>query len=260
MGIDPKEKLTIRIPKWGKHQHKMKGKKTTRDWVAISTRLVHDPDFFNLTIEQRYLWLMLLCHAGAVGVEYEWGEDDVGVLFDLSASDARVLFKLRRSADFQPFINQGLIEIESKKTPLHNSTEHNKTEKKQKKKPDAAKAASPPSRFDDFWNAYPKKVAKKAAASAWKKHNAKADQIIADVQRRKVGHRGWLDDGGKYIPNPATYLNQERWTDEIEPPKATPRKLPTDDAGLLKLAQELKVPTRGKSTWQLKKDIEARLN
>ena len=71
-------------------------------------------------------------------------------------------------------------------------------------------------RFSDFWSAYPKKVAKPDAERAWNKLNANDDlveRIIEDVDRRKTGTE-WIKDNGRYIPYPATYLNQHRWEDE----------------------------------------------
>jgi len=26
----------------------------------------------------------------------------------------------------------------------------------------------------------------------------------------------WIEENGKYIPHPATWLNQKRWTDEVQ--------------------------------------------
>lgn len=71
-----------------------------------------------------------------------------------------------------------------------------------------------PSRFDEFWSVYPLKEAKADARKAWRTRNcdAKADQIIADVKRRKLKHKRWLDG---FIPHPATYLRGERWGDAI---------------------------------------------
>lgn len=71
------------------------------------------------------------------------------------------------------------------------------------------------SRFADFWSTYPRKVGKKPAREKWKakKLDNMADQIINDVRERAARDRKWLDG---YAPNPATYLAQERWTDEIE--------------------------------------------
>jgi hypothetical protein len=70
--------------------------------------------------------------------------------------------------------------------------------------------------FDTFWAAFPKKVGKDAAWRAWQKRRPDAGllaQMIAalDWQCRQDG---WLREGGRYVPNPATWLNAGRWQDE----------------------------------------------
>ena len=72
------------------------------------------------------------------------------------------------------------------------------------------------SRFDEFWTEYPRREAKAQALKTWKSKNLDvlADQIIADVKRRKAEHGAWLDG---FVPHASTYLNGERWTDEINP-------------------------------------------
>jgi hypothetical protein len=71
-------------------------------------------------------------------------------------------------------------------------------------------------RFDEFWQAYPKKVAKPKARQLWlkviKKHNR---QMLIDAAR------SYADDPKRdpdFTLNPTTWLSQERWTDE--PPQA----------------------------------------
>ena len=69
--------------------------------------------------------------------------------------------------------------------------------------------------FADFWKAYPNKTGKGAAETAWKKIKAPADTlalILAALAKQKTSDQ-WRKDGGQYIPNPATYLNQRRWED-----------------------------------------------
>ena len=68
------------------------------------------------------------------------------------------------------------------------------------------------SRFDDFWEEYPRKEGKKAARTAWKNHKHRAEEIIADVRKRKQFHYVWRDG---FVPLPTSYLNGERWDDEI---------------------------------------------
>jgi uncharacterized protein YdaU (DUF1376 family) len=78
-----------------------------------------------------------------------------------------------------------------------------------------------PESFIVFWNAYPKKVAKPQALKSWLRISPNEDtvtQIIQDVTKRKASE-DWTKDQGKYIPNPSTYLNNQRWTDLFEIPE-----------------------------------------
>lgn len=73
-------------------------------------------------------------------------------------------------------------------------------------------------RFDTFWNAYPKKVAKGQAEKVFEK--LKPDEslmsiILSAVENQKKSEQ-WLKDGGQFIPNPATWLNGKRWEDEVK--------------------------------------------
>lgn len=85
--------------------------------------------------------------------------------------------------------------------------------------------------FDAFWSAYPTKVGKKPARKAfevalkkapksdlWKKEkftdvSCFVASIVRGIFRRINLDRQWKDG---FIPNPTTYLNQERWEDEIQ--------------------------------------------
>ena len=71
-----------------------------------------------------------------------------------------------------------------------------------------------PDRFREFWEAYPKKRDRKKARDAWKRKrlDSRADQIIADVKRRVRNDDQWLKG---YVPHATTYINGERWEDEI---------------------------------------------
>ena len=71
--------------------------------------------------------------------------------------------------------------------------------------------------FTFFWTSYPRKVSKEEAKKAWAKLKPNAgliEQIVEDVKRRTKFDPDWLEEGGKFIPYPATYLNRKRWEDE----------------------------------------------
>lgn len=80
----------------------------------------------------------------------------------------------------------------------------------------SAKAAADES-FDAFWRLYPKKVSKKDAIKAWAKIEPdKHPEIMQGLARHRVCDQ-WIKDQGQYIPNAATWLNAERWEDEVRP-------------------------------------------
>lgn len=71
--------------------------------------------------------------------------------------------------------------------------------------------------FDRFYEAYPRKVGKPAAIKAFAKckaDEALVDQMIAAIEEQKQSAQ-WMKDGGQFIPHPATWLNNERWTDSV---------------------------------------------
>lgn len=72
--------------------------------------------------------------------------------------------------------------------------------------------------FSDFWSAYPKKIGKGAAEKAWEKVPPDSlPAILASIAVQRASPQ-WTKDGGQFVPNPATWLNQRRWEDS--PPEA----------------------------------------
>lgn len=90
------------------------------------------------------------------------------------------------------------------------------------------KPYSPLEAFELFWNLYPKKNGKKPSSEKFLKLIEKspelAEVIINDLIARKQTTT-WTKDNGKYVPNATTYLNQERWQDELELPQHSELKL-----------------------------------
>ena len=66
--------------------------------------------------------------------------------------------------------------------------------------------------FEKFWKAYPKKVGKKKVQDKFDANNFPIDLIMKNIELQKKSEQ-WQNQ--QYIPNPETYLNQERWTDEV---------------------------------------------
>jgi hypothetical protein len=74
--------------------------------------------------------------------------------------------------------------------------------------------------FETFWTAYPKKVGKQAAWKAFSRVKEPVESLVTAIERQKCSTQ-WSKDAGQYIPNPATWLNGERWGDELDTPPQT---------------------------------------
>lgn len=70
--------------------------------------------------------------------------------------------------------------------------------------------------FDEFWSAYPKKVAKEQAKAKWSKLNADDQKAAIEDVKVRSGSEQWTKDGGQFIPHPSTYLNQRRWESVVD--------------------------------------------
>lgn len=72
--------------------------------------------------------------------------------------------------------------------------------------------------FDEFWGAYPRKVAKAQALKAWEKlaPDAELRGRILRALKAQAGSEQWRREGGAYIPYPASWLNGRRWEDEAQ--------------------------------------------
>lgn len=70
--------------------------------------------------------------------------------------------------------------------------------------------------FANFWKSYPKKVGKDAAETAWKRKVKSPETIkaILEAVKTQAQSDAWKKDGGQFVPNPATWLNQGRWKDD----------------------------------------------
>jgi len=72
--------------------------------------------------------------------------------------------------------------------------------------------------FDMFWEIYPRKEKKKLAKIVWTKNKLYkiSDKIMSSVKDRIAIDPNWQGkDDNKFVPLPTSYLNGERWEDEL---------------------------------------------
>lgn len=69
--------------------------------------------------------------------------------------------------------------------------------------------------FSLFWEKYPRKAAKARARREWERlaPSPELTEAILQAVEASKGWESWAREGGRYIPNPATWLREERWED-----------------------------------------------
>ena len=78
--------------------------------------------------------------------------------------------------------------------------------------------------FELFWSAYPNKKSKKEAEVKFKRIDFKKhtfESIMSSLEKQKQS-QDWIKNGGQYVPMPTTWINQERWADEVQAPVQQP--------------------------------------
>lgn len=106
--------------------------------------------------------------------------------------------------------------------------------------------------FDEFWSAYPRKIAKAVARKAFAKLT---EQQQLDACKAIDDHNAYWkakETELEFIPHPATWLNQERWEDElvIEPKKQKESKeWMFSNEGIDAKARELGIMGNGYDTY-----------
>lgn len=78
---------------------------------------------------------------------------------------------------------------------------------------------NPPSPFERFWLAYPRKIGKADARKAFAKVKVPIETLLSAIEQQTRSEQ-WTRENGRFIPNPATWLNQGRWEDELAAPES----------------------------------------
>lgn len=194
--------MKLKPKNWESFQHY---KDRSPPWIKLHKSILDDRHFQRLPDASRALapCLWLLASESKDGV------------FDGSFEE--LAFRVRQTekwveAALKPLIsNKFFIMVQDASTALADCTQVAVPETEESREETEEDCGA----FDAFWDAYPKKSAKPAARKAFKaaKINGHLSEVIGDIESRLLSE-AWLKNGGQFIPNPATYLNQRRWEDE----------------------------------------------
>ena len=134
------------------------------------------------------------------------------------------------------------VQMDADAMHVHTDAMQNDAEKRrgEKRREDNTKDDSKESLFDIFWTKYPKKVAKEKCRLKFNKLSTSDKDKILSTLDAYILYKPFKD----YThPNPETYLNQERWKDEIQT-TSNKQQPATEDKFMqyVKMQQELYTP------------------
>lgn len=74
--------------------------------------------------------------------------------------------------------------------------------------------------FAEFWTEYPRKEGRTKALESWGKRRldsdlALRDRVMAALARHRLSQQ-WTKDKGQFVPHASTWLNQERYLDDLQ--------------------------------------------
>ena len=104
-------------------------------------------------------------------------------------------------------------------------------------------------RFAEFWASYPKKIGKASCLKVWKKLKPTTElheHIMIALESQKRSDQ-WQREGGRFIPNPLTWLNQGRWDDEPVETSGAAAQQKTGTSGMLNKLREMYAAEGGDS-------------
>lgn len=207
---------SLRIHDWDEHQSYRKDRGQP-PWIKVHRHIMRNMKWVALDDAERgqlvAIWLLAADHDGVIPA---------------SPAIVQKLCFMSDPPDLNKFIDLGFLDGDRRQDDVTSTSDRRRidhpeteaeTEKRRKtlwsNRIDAPTPDPASNRFDEFWAAYPKKVAKKKAAGIWKRRKLDkvADRIIADVKRRTTSDGEWVRG---FVPHPTTYLNGDRWEDEVE--------------------------------------------
>jgi hypothetical protein len=191
----------LRVKKWAEFQHY---KDRNPPWIKLHRTLLDDYEFSCLQdaskLQLILIWVLASQNDGRIP------EDAIFLQKRLSLS---------KPPDLETLINQGfLIREQDASNTLAEGKQDASSLHLEKRREETEKSARA---FAEFWDSYPRKVAKQDAMKAWNRaalQNGDFERVMLALHTANKSD-GWMRDGGKFVPHPATWINGRRWDDEL---------------------------------------------
>jgi len=150
-----------------------------------------------------------------IGIQKDWERWKSAELLTIGTKSAEQLTSAKVSRTANQSKLNSLPESAEQLTKVSSPDDTQKKETIQKK---LYKRKGQEKMFLIFWEAYPKKASKGQAEKAF--YSIAPDDKLLELMLESIKlakqSEAWLKEGGRYIKNPATWLNAKCWEDEIQ--------------------------------------------
>jgi len=212
----------IRIKDWEKHQHY---KDRNPPWIKLHTKLLMDYEFSQLSdaskLQLILLWLLASQTGNKIPADEGWIKNNI---------------KCNGKVDLEPLETLGFVElyqdaskcVQSDIPETETEESRGEAEKEEKVSVSSNRRRKYSAEFEEFWSVYPRKQNKGKAFDAWQKmgcENEKDSIVAAITKQTEVIFK---TKEMKHIPHGSSWINAERWQDEIVP--ETTKQVKTTDA------------------------------
>lgn len=210
---------SLRIKGFSKFQH---FKDRSPPWVKLYRDILDDPDWHELDGESAKTLVMLWLIASEDETKQGLLPDNRKLRFRLRTTEKALEQSLAKLSHWLEQVDIDAISDSYQLDAPERAGEETEERRGETEPCSPSASESADDGFADFWEQYPKKVAKPAAEKAWRKAKP-SKQLLADLMaglERQKASADWQKDGGRFIPHPATWLNGRRWDDELPQPAA----------------------------------------
>ncbi|MFA7291876.1 MAG: hypothetical protein WC023_06465 [Rhodocyclaceae bacterium] len=186
--------MHVRIKSWTKFQH---FKDRRPPWVKLYRALLDDMEWHQLEPHAAktlvMLWLIASENEG-------WLPEAKTLAFRLRTTEPSILETIDA-------LGHWLEHVDINEIPERYQDDAPERETEESRESDRLRAS-----FEQFWAAYPKREGRGAAEKAFAKVTAPMEAVLAAVKVH-CEKPDWQRENGRYIPMPATWLDQRRWED-----------------------------------------------
>mgnify|MGYP001619531286 CR=1 FL=1 len=188
---------------------------------------LNDLKIKELSASERSCWLSLLCYASVSNIPGEITHVsekqlmlDAGVdpMSESWENTAGVLKRFEQMEMLQIAENGILRVVNWNKRQFVKLSGYDRIKRhRERKKITEQDAKNLHDSFEIFWTYYPRKVSKQKALESWIRVSP-SDELCQKIMKSledATKTPQWKKDDGQFIPYPATWLNQDRWNDEM---------------------------------------------